>query len=211
MLVIDDMETNLVLIQDFLTPIGFTCFIAKSAVEGFRLLYEQKPDIVLMDLRMPGMSGEEALQKIREEEQFKHLPVIAITASGFMDTKHSMLDLGFNACLFKPIDIHELLEEIATQLSLFYQYKEVVPKEQIDMEKGISAKGLSASIWKLKSASIKKSIVDSIELMNLAELVPIIEKSDLSKEEKLFVINQIEDKNYAYFLALNEQLDLLDE
>jgi len=99
-LIVDDTETNLTLLHDILQPIGFNCLLAKDGINALKILYENRVDLVLLDIRMPIMSGDEVLAEIRKDVQFDSIPVIAITASGFIDSKQSFVENGFTDMLF---------------------------------------------------------------------------------------------------------------
>lgn len=88
-----------------------------SAPLALEVMATSPPDLVLMDISMPTMDGEEALQHIRAQAWGQELPVIAITAHAMPGDKQYFLDLGFTLYLAKPIDIHRLLAYIGNCLA----------------------------------------------------------------------------------------------
>mgnify|MGYP000583491289 CR=1 FL=1 len=102
-LIVDDTETNLTLLLDVLEPLGFTCLLAKDGLKALQIMYENQIDLVLLDLRMPIMSGEEVLVEIRKDNQFNSIQVVAITASGFIDSKQTFKDSFFNKRSILPV------------------------------------------------------------------------------------------------------------
>jgi len=77
---------------------------------------EQQPDIILMDINLPGMSGTEAVVRVKENEKIKHIPMIAVTARAMVPEVKKGLEAGFKAYLTKPFDIPELLKAIHKEL-----------------------------------------------------------------------------------------------
>ena len=118
-LIVDDNELNLELAHDVLELSGFEVETAASGMEGIAKARETRPDLVLMDLRMPGMSGLEAMHTLRDDVATRHIPVAALTASAMKGDQERLLREGFNAYMQKPIDpstftdtVRSLLEEL---------------------------------------------------------------------------------------------------
>ncbi len=86
--------------------------IRKTAEKGIEAAVMLKPDLILMDLHLPGMSGREAFLKLRQNPETAHIPVIALSADAMQDTITSCLELGFSSYLTKPFVLHELWREI---------------------------------------------------------------------------------------------------
>ena len=91
-----------------LKRLGWRSETASSGEEALRRLGEQHFDMVLLDLRMPMMSGEEVCRRIREELGNTSLPVIAYTAHGMPEERNRMLQAGFNGLLIKPISFDDV-------------------------------------------------------------------------------------------------------
>lgn len=105
----DDVHISEVL-TELLTREGYNVLRAYSGTEALYLLDGQKPDLVLLDLMLPGLSGEEVLKRIR------HIPVIVLSAKGDVQDKVSLLLDGAADYVTKPFDPRELLARIAVQL-----------------------------------------------------------------------------------------------
>lgn len=112
-LIVDDNELNLELAADVLELEGFEVRTAGSGREGIEIAETWKPDLILMDLRMPEMSGLDALQVLREKETTKDIPVAVLTASAMKGDKERLLNSGFTAYLSKPIDPASFGEQVA--------------------------------------------------------------------------------------------------
>jgi len=103
-LVVDDNELNLELANDTLELEGFEVVTARSGPEGIEKAKSLMPDLILMDLRMPDMSGKEAMQVLRSTDKTRDIPVAVLTASAMKGEEERLLACGFDAYLQKPIN-----------------------------------------------------------------------------------------------------------
>ncbi|OGQ97404.1 MAG: hypothetical protein A2521_08375 [Deltaproteobacteria bacterium RIFOXYD12_FULL_57_12] len=108
-MIVDDEPITMGVVQFFLEEFGYHKFVlVDRSVEAMRLIEETCPDILLLDLLMPEVSGFEILSAVRSHSRFKHLPVIILTASSDSEDKIRALDLGASDFLAKPVDQSEL-------------------------------------------------------------------------------------------------------
>ena len=118
-LVADDRETNRNILEQLLEDGGFEVALADDGDTAIETLEKEGPfDIVLMDVRMPRMTGIEAVRRIREEEKWKDLPVAAVTASVFPEFREKAIEAGFSDFLPKPFRAAELTHVIQSHLGL---------------------------------------------------------------------------------------------
>lgn len=103
-LVVEDNSLNLELVTDLLEVAGFAVIPARRAEEGLRLARTASPDLVLMDLTLPGMDGLEAAQLLKADTATSHLPVVALTARAMKGDEAKVLSTGCDGYLAKPID-----------------------------------------------------------------------------------------------------------
>jgi two-component system, cell cycle response regulator DivK len=111
-LVVDDNDKNLRLARDLLRVNGFRTLEASTAGEALTLAAEQLPDVILMDVRLPDMSGVEAVRQLKAEPSTATIPVIALTAFAMDGQREWLLDAGFDDYVAKPIDIHTFPEAV---------------------------------------------------------------------------------------------------
>lgn len=116
-LIADDVATNRLLVKEFLRPSPISTIEAENGEDVVRLARERKPDVILMDLKMPVLNGIDAMTQIREDKAFRSTPIIAITASGMKGEKEKMLDIGFSGYLTKPIRKATLFQELIRFIS----------------------------------------------------------------------------------------------
>jgi DNA-binding response OmpR family regulator len=110
-LLIDDEEAFVTTLQERLEMRGFPCRVAFNGESGLEMIASQPPDVVVLDLRMPGMSGVEVLRRIRR--QWPGLPVIMLSGHGSDQDFETCLSLGAAQYHKKPLDIGDLLESIS--------------------------------------------------------------------------------------------------
>ncbi len=104
-LIVEDNEKNMKLVRDILQHKGHATLEAATGEDGVRLALERRPDLVLMDIQLPGINGIEALHRIRAESALDTVPVIAISASVMPDDQRHIVASGFDAFLTKPISL----------------------------------------------------------------------------------------------------------
>jgi len=117
-MMVDDATTTLKVLQAFLEDAGYRHFIPVSQpAESFRKLQEEMPDVVLLDINMPGVSGFDILSFIRGREELQYMPVIVLTSSTDAETKLQALRLGATDFLAKPVDESELILRLRNTLT----------------------------------------------------------------------------------------------
>ena len=116
-LVIEDNDKNRKLARDVLQFRGYRVSEAATAEDGLALAAAEPPDLVIMDIHLPGMNGIEALKRLRAEEATRAIPVVAFTASVMPQDRHTIMEAGFDAFLSKPIAIKEFTDTIAQKLA----------------------------------------------------------------------------------------------
>lgn len=117
-LIIEDNEKNMKLFRDLLQVNSYQTMEAKTAEEGIRIACESRPDLILMDIQLPGMNGIQALGCLRSDPKTKQIPVMAITASVMEHDRLKLTDIGFDGYQRKPIDIDEFMEEVHSLMGL---------------------------------------------------------------------------------------------
>jgi len=111
-LVVEDNEKNRKLLRDVLTFKGYEIIEAETGEEGIRLTQERRPSLVLMDIRLPGIDGIEALGRLRAEPATRAIPVIAMTASVMTADRQKITDAGFDAYQSKPIKVKDFVAAV---------------------------------------------------------------------------------------------------
>jgi len=116
-LVVEDNERNLKLVRDVLEYAGYDVRVARTGEDGITLAVSEPPDLVLMDLQLPGIDGMEALRRLRESPRTAGIPVVAVTAQAMKQDRERALDAGFNGYIEKPISVRAFPDQVRGFLS----------------------------------------------------------------------------------------------
>lgn len=112
-LIVEDNQTNLKLFNVLLTIEGYQVQTAKDGYEALDILNIYKPNLILMDIQLPGMDGLELTRKLKTDPKYKDLPIVAITAYAMKGDKEKALASGCAGYITKPIDPKNFLQIIA--------------------------------------------------------------------------------------------------
>ena len=116
-LVVEDNKENMYLINRILKNGGYEVIEARSGEEGIELAAKEKPDMILMDIQLPGIDGLEATKRIRESEVDEKVPIIAITSYAMAGDREKILAAGCVGYIEKPIDPDTFIKEIKKHLN----------------------------------------------------------------------------------------------
>jgi two-component system, cell cycle response regulator DivK len=111
-LVVEDNERNLKLLRDVLEYAGYDVQVARTAEDGICMAASEPPDLVLMDLQLPGIDGMEALRRLRESPRTADIPVVAVTAQAMKQDRERALAAGFNGYVEKPISVRAFPHQV---------------------------------------------------------------------------------------------------
>jgi two-component system cell cycle response regulator DivK len=115
-LIVEDNDKNLKLVRDVLQVKGYATVEAGNAEDGIALARARLPDLVLMDIQLPGMSGIEAIGLLRADPATAAIPVVAVTASVMPQDRNKITEAGFDAYVGKPINLKEFLDTVRNML-----------------------------------------------------------------------------------------------
>lgn len=116
-LVVEDNELNMKLFHDLLEAHGYNILQTKDGMEALRLAREHHPDLILMDIQLPEVSGLEVTKWIKEDDNLKAIPVIAVTAFAMKGDEEKIRDGGCEAYIAKPISVTNFLQTVQQFLS----------------------------------------------------------------------------------------------
>lgn len=111
-LIVEDNQKNLKLARDLLEYRGFRVLVADAAEPGIELAREHRPDLILMDIQLPGIDGIAALNTLRGDDMTKDIRVVAVTAFAMKNDRERFLSAGFCGYLSKPIDVKMFHEQV---------------------------------------------------------------------------------------------------
>jgi CheY-like chemotaxis protein len=112
-LVVDDNGNNLMLEKDLLEVAGFEVFVAENASSGIAIARKEKPDVILMDVRLPDMRGSAAARILREGKETRDIPIVFVTASVMAEGKKEISAIANSGFIGKPINTRTFAKEIS--------------------------------------------------------------------------------------------------
>ena len=115
-LIVEDNELNMKLFNDLLEAHGYATVQTRNGMEAIELARLHRPDLILMDIQLPEVSGLQVTQWIKSDEELKHIPVIAITAFAMKGDEEKIRQGGCEAYLSKPISVVKFLETVKSYL-----------------------------------------------------------------------------------------------
>ncbi len=112
LLLVEDNELNRDMLSRRLEKRGYTVLLAEDARRGLDLVRESRPDLILMDMSLPGIDGWEASRRLKADPASAALPIIALTAHALADDRERALEAGCDEFEAKPVDLAALLRKI---------------------------------------------------------------------------------------------------
>ena len=112
-LIVDDNGNNLTLEKDLLEVAGFEVLVAQDASSGIAVARKEKPDIVIMDVRLPDMRGSEAARILRQDKETSGIPIIFVTASVMAEDREDIKSITNSGFIGKPINTRTFAKEIS--------------------------------------------------------------------------------------------------
>ncbi|NET41884.1 CheR family methyltransferase [Okeania sp. SIO2B3] len=194
-LVVDDIEENRKLLLMMLRPLGFRILEAANGEEALHQWEQHQPQLICMDLRMPGMNGFEAIEQIKSTPEGQNTMIIALSASGaFSDEQHSFLEDNCCHILSKPVEEDVLLNSIAECIGVKYIYSSchITPAPDTDAS---AVSNLSKDI--LSDMSLSSEFRSQLQMAALS----------CSSEEVISLLEQIPDEHQQLTDALMELAD----
>ena len=116
-LIVEDSDRDRRLIRMVLDSQGHDLLEAADGKQGLALALKEKPDLIVMDVRLPEMNGLEVAGKLKATPGFEHIPIIAVTAYAMQGDEDMVLEAGYNIYMSKPINIKELIKQVKNLLT----------------------------------------------------------------------------------------------
>ena len=197
-LVVDDEETNRRLLQEMLGVVGFEVKLALNGQEALDTFDTWQPQLILMDVKMPVMGGQEAIRLIRATPRGRRVKIIAVTASAFLEDREEAHGWGADSYLLKPFLEKELFDGIRSLLGTEYEYGMIAPSppveagsltvEALDGLPGELKDGLSAAAKNLDYGKLEELIgtVAGTSPVEADQLLGLLQKYQYKAIENLF-------------------------
>jgi two-component system cell cycle response regulator DivK len=115
-LVVEDQEDNRRILHDLLTSVGYAVISAEDGLEGVRLAGRERPDLILMDIQLPGIDGYEATRRIKADPALRSIPIIAVTSYALSGDDLKAMEAGCDDYVTKPFSPRALLGRVRAWL-----------------------------------------------------------------------------------------------
>lgn len=115
-LIVEDNELNMKLFNDLLEAHGFETVTTRDGTKALAMTRQEKPDLILMDIQLPEVSGLDITREIKAEDDIKNIPIIAVTAFAMKGDEDKIKECGCNGYISKPISIVTFIETIKNHL-----------------------------------------------------------------------------------------------
>jgi PAS domain S-box-containing protein len=172
-LIADDAPDNRELLAQMLEPVGFDIRSVADGQEALREFEKWRPQLILMDMRMPVMDGYEATRRIRRTELGAHVAIIGVTASVFSEMRQGVYDAGVDDFIAKPFGAGELFGKIGKLLGARYVYQEEGAEAERQIAEGLDAEAIAALprelVSRLKRATLAADFEAVLQLADEAE------------------------------------------
>ncbi|MBL4906589.1 MAG: response regulator [Sneathiella sp.] len=112
-LIVEDNELNMKLFHDLLEAHGYATLQTKDGMEALSIAREHKPDLILMDIQLPEVSGLEVTKWIKEDENLKSIPIVAVTAFAMKGDEEKIREGGCEAYVAKPISVENFIKTVS--------------------------------------------------------------------------------------------------
>ena len=219
-LVVDDQFQNIELLEAYLVPQGYEIVKAANGEEALAKVVLDLPDLILLDVMMPKMSGIEVLEKLRADEKTKAIPVIMVTVLKETEDKVKALEAGCDDFISKPFDKVELLARVKSILKISYYLKQLDEKEKFKVvvdkiSDGIAICRQDYTIKDSNAAFLKYLNITDPENVNLVEMLFTHYSVSINKEalmdlviaHKTFdIVRQKSETAKALYLEANMDL-----
>jgi len=130
-LVVDDNPSNRELLEAYLAPEGYEVIFAENGREALDRVHAEEPDIVLLDIMMPGVDGYEVCSRLKSSEQTRFIPVVMVTALKEMEDKVRALDVGADDFLTKPVQKVELLARVRSLIRVKHLHDDLESNQSV--------------------------------------------------------------------------------
>ncbi|MCK5271961.1 MAG: diguanylate cyclase [Sedimentisphaerales bacterium] len=137
-LTVDDNQTNLILMKVYLEKMGVVPLVADNALDGLELAYNEKPDVILLDIMMPDMDGHELCRRLKSDTRTASIPIIFVSARDTAEDKITGLELGAIDYIFKPLNPGELRARVGAILRMLDLQEELLTQANTDPLTGLA-------------------------------------------------------------------------
>lgn len=197
-LVVDDVPANVKLLEIKLSNEYYDVITAKNGFEAIEIAKSKKPDLILLDVMMPGMDGFETCKKLKEDVEVSHIPVVMVTALSEITDRIRGLEAGADDFLTKPINDIALFARVKSLVRIKVLLDELRLRDKTGLDMGVVDEGANTFTQNVSGSKIMLVDDDVIQLRNISE-----------RMAKEYVIDGISKPEEVLEKALNGNFDLI--
>ena len=190
LLIVEDIADNREVLRKLLEPLQFTLSETESGEHCLELVQSRRPDAILMDLRLTGMDGLETTRRLRATSGFESVPIIAVSASAFNDSRDNALAAGCNDHVSKPVHLRELLQTLARHLPMELLYTAQAPSSPAETKPALTPEQRETLLRLLSSGDVMslqaylKQQIEQAHTPGLEKLLELAESFQLTEIRK---------------------------
>jgi CheY-like chemotaxis protein len=191
-------------VRAFLESLGFECIEADNGLDAVMMAELFHPDVIFMDIMMPGMNGIEAFKRIRANPKSAHIAIIALTASGSVSTKKELLALGFDDYITKPYRERWLIHSLEQVAGICFIKGEIEQKPLKESYNGYLTEAINWFF--LQQADLREPLMDAFELQSFETIKRLIEPLAHTSSIANYILQQARQDNHLFFISLSEKI-----
>ncbi|MFC1990060.1 response regulator [Chloroflexota bacterium] len=208
-LVVDDEARTLRLMEAMLVPAGYQVVLAENGTEAITKAMLSSPDVILLDVMMPGTDGFEVASKLRSHEQTKNIPIVMVTALGEVKDRVKALESGADDFLTKPIDETELLTRVKTLVEKSERIRQlIIPKKRplvpiVSIIVTIIA-AITATVFIFTSEPVTDVVIVEKEVVREVEITKEVVKKEIEYRDIVKEVTVEKPIKQSEFASLEE-------
>ncbi|MBN2302832.1 MAG: hybrid sensor histidine kinase/response regulator [Anaerolineae bacterium] len=193
-LIVDDTPANLSLLADILSTSGYTVTEALDGPAALEIVHTTPPDLILLDIWMPGMDGYQVCQHLKNDESTHDIPVIFISALSDVDGIVRAFDVGGVDYITKPVKMKEVLARVASQLTLVHQRRQIVELREQDRQYFKSLDNMKNEFIRMATHDLRNPLNIITGYADLLKEVTVAEKDAYILERAIEGVESSVDK-----------------
>ncbi|MEI6730973.1 MAG: response regulator, partial [Pseudomonadota bacterium] len=197
-LVVDDLPANVKLLELKLTNEYYDVFTARDGFEAIEQAKKHKPDLILLDVMMPGMDGFETCKKFKEDNDISHIPVVMVTALSDVADRVRGLEAGADDFLTKPINDIALFARVKSLIRIKLLLDELHLRDKTGLQMGVLKEGENTFTQDVSGSKILVVDDDIVQIKRINE--------NLSKE---YIVEAVSKPEGSMNIAINGDFDLI--
>lgn len=203
-LIVDDIANNRTVVRAFLESLGFECIEADNGYDAVMMAELFKPDVIFMDIMMPGMSGDTAFQQIRQNSALDFIKIIALTASGSAAKKEELLTMGFDDYITKPYREKWLIQTLDKIAGVPFRYKPTSEESKQQHQEDEMSHYVD---WLLnQTSSFRNAFIELCDIQDFEHITELLNSLNSDSTEVQELLRYANSDDNLFFIELAERI-----